>query len=91
MNEQKQTFLEKLASMVEPVAEAAEMLGVSRQRVLQLIKRGDLEAVKIGKGYFISSVSLQERLDTQRTAEAVRVPASWCSDRQIRIVQDRRP
>ena len=48
--------------MVEPVTAAAGRLGVSRQRVLQLIGQGDLEAVKIGEDWFVSLLSLQERL-----------------------------
>lgn len=51
--------------MVEPVADAAVTLGVSRQRVLQLIHAGSLEAVKIGRGYFVSALSLQERMDAR--------------------------
>ena len=62
-NEQRQKYIQKLVSMIEPVSDAAEMLGVSRVRVHQLIKSGHLEAVKIGKQYFVDSLSLQERIE----------------------------
>ena len=55
-------YLERLALMLESVAGAAVVLGVSRQRVLQLIAAGELEAVKIGKDWFVGTLSLQERL-----------------------------
>ena len=69
MLELKGTYLQRLAGLLEPVPDAAQMLGVSRQRVLQLIESGRLEAVKLGRDYFISSLSLQEYLDarTNRT------------------------
>ena len=59
------SYLGRLVSLVEPVAEAATMLGVSRQRVLQLIHEGSLEAVKVGRAYFVSALSLQERMEAQ--------------------------
>jgi excisionase family DNA binding protein len=62
-SEQRQKYIQKLVNMIEPVSDAAEMLGVSRVRVHQLIKSGHLEAVKIGKQYFVDSLSLQERID----------------------------
>ena len=67
MEELKTSYLERLAGMVEPVTDAAEMLGVSRQRVLQLVQQGKLESVRLGKGsratIVISSLSLQEFMD----------------------------
>jgi len=65
MLELKGTYLQRLAGLLEPVPDAAQMLGVSRQRVLQLIEAGRLEAVKLGRDYFISSLSLQEYLDAR--------------------------
>ena len=59
----RQTHLQRLAALIEPVSDAADMLGVSRQRFHELIQHGDLEAVKIGKGWFVSSLSLQERIE----------------------------
>ncbi len=61
---QRQTFLDKLAGMVEPVAGAAALLGISRQRVLQLISAGDLQGRKIGRQYFVDALSLQARLES---------------------------
>lgn len=65
MPELKGTYLQRLAGMLEPVPDAARTLGVSRQYVLQLIAAGKLEAVKLGRDYFISSLSLQEYLDAR--------------------------
>lgn len=79
MEEQKQSYLERLAGMVEPVTDAAEMLGVSRQRVLQLVAQGKLESVRLGKGaratIVISSLSLQEFMDARSDARRARRPA----------------
>ena len=76
--EQKQSYLERLAGMVEPVTDAAEMLGVSRQRVLQLVKTGKLESVRLGRGnrstIVISSLSLQEFMDARRGPKADAAP-----------------
>jgi excisionase family DNA binding protein len=41
------------------VSEAAEILGISRQRVLQLIEAGRLEARKVGNSYIIARSALQ--------------------------------
>ena len=65
-SEQRLSYLERLAQMVEPVPRAAVLLGISRQRVLQLIQTGDLEAVKIGKDWFVSSLSVQERMNARQ-------------------------
>lgn len=65
MTELKGGYLQRLAGLLEPVPEAAQMLGVSRQRVLQLIEAGRLEAVKLGRDYFVSSLSLQEYLEAR--------------------------
>ena len=59
------SYLGRLVRLVEPVADAAVTLGVSRQRVLQLIHTGSLDAVKIGRSYFVSALSLQERMDAR--------------------------
>lgn len=44
------------------VAEAAELLDVSRQRVHQLIQSGQLEGRKIGKTWYVYKSSVEERL-----------------------------
>ena len=78
--EQRQAYIRKLVTMIEPVSGAADMLGVSRARVHQLIKSGQLEAVQIGKQYFVDSLSLQERIERFGThgikAEAQKVSGS---------------
>ena len=76
MRDQRQTFLEKLAGMVEPVTDAAEILGISRQRVHQLIEAGDLKAVKIGKQFFVDTLSLQERLEAKHQAGHSAAPSA---------------
>lgn len=44
------------------ITEAAEMLGVSRQRVHQLIQSGLVEARKIGKTWCVSVASVRHRV-----------------------------
>lgn len=41
--------------------QAAEELGITRQRISQLISDGKLEAMKVGKRYFISGASVNRR------------------------------
>jgi len=41
------------------VSETAEILGISRQRVLQLIEAGRLEARKVGNSYIIARLALR--------------------------------
>jgi excisionase family DNA binding protein len=58
--------------------EAAEVLGRSRERVLQFIREGRLEAEKRGRDYFIprsalASFALQPRKRTGRPAKKVLV------------------
>ena len=52
-----------------PMREAMKMLGVSRQTVLQRVKRGDLEAVHVmrgkQKGLRIKVIDLQSKLFNQ--------------------------
>lgn len=49
------------------VEQVAELLKVHWQTVLNYIKSGKLKAVKLGKGYRISSVALQEFIATNTT------------------------
>ena len=72
----EKSYLERLAGMLEPVPEVAGRLGVSRQRVLMLIREGKLEAVKLGRDYFVSSLSLQEMLDRRAARKAVSQPTT---------------
>jgi excisionase family DNA binding protein len=65
MSEVKETYLSRLAAQLEPVTDAADMLGVSRQYVLSLIQQGKLESVKLGRDHFVSSLSLQEFMDAR--------------------------
>ena len=43
-------FVEEAAAGYVPMQEATRLLGVSRQTVLQRIKRGELQAVHVGHG-----------------------------------------
>ena len=43
-------FVEQAPEGYVPMAEARRMLGVSRQTVLQRVKRGELEAVHVRRG-----------------------------------------
>jgi excisionase family DNA binding protein len=49
-------LMEKLLS----VAEAAELLGVHRTRINQLIDKGDLAATRIGRAYVIREADLEK-------------------------------
>ncbi len=44
------------------VVQVAEMLGVSRQRVQQLIHAGQLKATKVGSSFVITQPALQDLL-----------------------------
>lgn len=41
--------------------QAAELLGISRQRVHQLIAAGKLEAVRVGSGWLVDKASVEQR------------------------------
>ncbi|MBQ9002144.1 MAG: helix-turn-helix domain-containing protein [Eggerthellaceae bacterium] len=45
------------------VSEAAELLGVSRQRVHQLLQAGQLEGRKVGKTWYVYRHSVDNRLN----------------------------
>ena len=45
-----------------PVSYVRQQLGVSRQRVYQLLKSGDLGGVRIGGTWLVSSRSVQARI-----------------------------
>ncbi len=49
------------------VEQVASLLQVHWQSVLNYIKRGDIEAIKIGRGYRISPVALQIFLNQRST------------------------
>ncbi len=49
------------------VTQVAELLQIHWQSVLNYIKRGELEAVKIGRGYRIASSALQAFTDKNST------------------------
>ena len=67
--------MEKLLS----VAEAAEMLGVHRTRINQLVDSGDLPATRIGRSYVIREADLEKVKDRpapgRPTKEAATKPA----------------
>lgn len=49
------------------VTEVAELLKVHWQSVLTYIKKGELEAVKIGRGYRISEQAIEEFIKKRTT------------------------
>ena len=68
------SVLEKMAQNVQPedpgplglsITQAAELLGVSRACMSQLVRRADFPAVKIGGKYLISRAGLAEWLEEQ--------------------------
>lgn len=60
-------------------AEAAEMLGVSKGRVIQLCQRDQLDAKKVGEAWVISRESVEER--AKRKPSGGRPRASRCTGR----------
>lgn len=57
---------------VEPICvrinDAANMIGVGRTKLYELIAAGELETVKIGKATRITTASLHELVNRQRTS-----------------------
>ena len=55
---------------VEPICvrvnDAARMIGVGRTKLYELISRGELETVKIGKATRVTTASLRGLVDRQR-------------------------
>jgi len=51
------------------VEEAAKELGVHWQTVLNCIKRGELEAVKMGRGYRIAPEALKAFIERRTTGQ----------------------
>ena len=47
------------------VAEVAEVMRVSRMTVYRLIRRGDLQAVRVGRNYRVRESDLSSYLDSQ--------------------------
>ena len=47
------------------VQEAADMLGVNRQRVHQLLDKGALEGYKVGGTWIVDKESVRKRLSSQ--------------------------
>lgn len=54
------------------VTEVAELLQVHWQSILTYIKNGELEAVKLGRGYRISDDAIQEFLKKRSTRSKVK-------------------
>jgi excisionase family DNA binding protein len=58
------------ATPIEPLAvripAAVELTGISRSRLYELIKSGDLETVKIGRTTLIPFISLRALIDRHR-------------------------
>lgn len=54
-----------MQSMTISVAEAAQYLGIGRNRMYDLLHAGKLPAVRLGKNYRIPKKSLDEWLDKE--------------------------
>lgn len=52
--------------MVVTTTKAAEMLGVTRQRIVQLITDGKLQAHKVGRDWLIRSESVEALMAVPR-------------------------
>jgi transposase len=70
-DELKARFIEEEREGYIPMIEATKILGVSRQTVLQRVKRGDLEAVHLcrgkRKGLRIKVIDVQQKLFEERS------------------------
>jgi excisionase family DNA binding protein len=60
----KDTMIDKIYYTVQ---EIADLLKLHWQSVLTYIKNGDLEAIKLGKGYRISQKALDSFIDLRTT------------------------
>ncbi len=54
--------------------QAAEALGVSRQRVLQLIRAGQLDAVKVGDTWVVPRTAVSARAAQRQPSEVFHHP-----------------
>lgn len=72
-----QEFARRAGTVVVPelvsVPQAAEMLGVSRQRTLELARGGKLDAIKVGDTWVIPTQAVHARAAAQRETGAVEV------------------
>jgi excisionase family DNA binding protein len=64
----KAQFAPALVGSLMVVPDVAELLGISRQRVVQLIKLGRFDAVLKGHQWLISAHSVQNLIDARRQA-----------------------
>lgn len=60
----------KIMKKYRSVTEVAELLQVHWQSILTYIKNGELEAIKLGRGYRISDEAIQEFLKNRSTKKA---------------------
>jgi excisionase family DNA binding protein len=61
-------FAPSLAGSLMVVRDVAELLGISRQRVLKLIEAGQLDGILKGHQWLISALSVQNLIDARRQA-----------------------
>lgn len=71
-------FHERIASTPVPellsVTQAAEVLGVTRQRALQLASGGQLEATKVGDTWVLPRAAVEARAAARRPTEVLTYP-----------------
>ncbi len=65
----KAAFVDRLVGSLLPVPDVAEMLGFTRQRILQLIQQGKLTATKPGREWLVMASSVQEFMDARAARE----------------------
>jgi excisionase family DNA binding protein len=65
-DEMRAAFADKLVGSLMVVPDVAEMLGYTRQRVLQLIQAGKLEATKPGREWLVMAASVQRFMDARQ-------------------------
>ena len=72
--------------LVLTISEAAETLGISRSFAYELVRRGELPAVQLGRRRFVPKKALIDKLDLGRIA----VQEDECEVQRPRIADQRR-
>jgi excisionase family DNA binding protein len=65
----KAAFVDRLVGSLLVVPDVADMLGLTRQRVLQLINQGKLTGTKPGREWLVLASSVQEFMDARAARE----------------------
>lgn len=54
-----------MSDLIIPLSEAAAALGISRQFAWQLMHKGKLPAVRVGKRWFVAQSEVMKRLEVK--------------------------